>query len=95
MSRAAVTVPLALLALTGAAGTSLAAPTREPDLVVPADMTVEAQAPSGANVSFTASATGRERTSRSQSPAARGRARASGSGRGPLRALGRIVRTSW
>ena len=63
MSRAAVTVPLALLALTGAAGTSFAAPTREPDLVVPADMTVEAQAPSGADVSFTASATGRENQS--------------------------------
>ena len=63
MSRAAVTVPLALLALTGAAGTSSAAPTREPDLVVPADMTVEALAPIGANVSFTASATGRENQS--------------------------------
>lgn len=63
MSRAAVLAPLALLALTGVVGTSSAAPTREPDLVVPADMTVEAQAPNGAIVSFTASATGRENQS--------------------------------
>jgi hypothetical protein len=62
MSRAAVLVPLALLALTGAVGSS-AAPTRVPDLIVPADMTVEAQAPTGAAVSFTASATGRENQS--------------------------------
>jgi hypothetical protein len=63
MSRAAVLAPLALLALTGAAGTSSAAPTREPDLTVPEDMTVEAQAPNGASVSFTASATGRDNQS--------------------------------
>ena len=60
MSRAAVLAPLALLALTGAAGTSSAAPTREPALTVPADMTVEADAPAGAGVSFTVSAVGRE-----------------------------------
>ncbi len=59
MSRAAVLAPLALLALTVVAGTSSAAPTREPDLIVPTDMTVEAQGPNGAAVSFTASATGR------------------------------------
>ena len=63
MSRAAVVVPLALLALTGAAGVSSAASTREPVLIVPTDMTVEAQAPNGAVVSFTASATGRENQS--------------------------------
>src|SRR5262249_26095418 len=60
MIRAAVAVPLAVLALTGAAGTSSAAPTRDPVLVVPADITAEAQAPSGAPVSFTVSGTGRE-----------------------------------
>ena len=63
MSRAAVVVPLALLALTGAAGKSSAATTREPELTVPADMTVEAEAPTGAAVSFTASAVGRENQS--------------------------------
>jgi hypothetical protein len=60
MGRTAVIVPLALLALTGAAGRSSAAPTREPALVVPAGLTAEAQAPSGAPVAFTVSATGRE-----------------------------------
>ena len=60
MSRTALVVPVALLALTGAAGTSSAAPTREPALTVPADMTVEAEAATGAGVSFTVSAVGRE-----------------------------------
>lgn len=63
MSRLGVLAPLALLALIGAAGTSTAAPSREPDLIVPADMTVEARAANGAAVSFTASATGRDNQS--------------------------------
>jgi HYR domain len=63
MSRAAVAVTLALLALSGAAGTSSAAPTRQPELTVPADITAEAEAPTGAGVSFTASAVGRENRS--------------------------------
>jgi len=63
MSRSAVLVPLALLAVVAAAGRSSAAPTREPTLIVPADMTVEAQAPTGAAVPFTVSATGRENQS--------------------------------
>ena len=60
MNRTALVVPVALLALTGAAGTSSAAPTREPALTVPADMTVEAEAATGAGVSFKVSAVGRE-----------------------------------
>lgn len=63
MSRAAVVAPLALLALAGGAGTSSAAPTREPELTIPADMTVEAEAATGTGVSFTASAVGRENQS--------------------------------
>src|SRR5262245_2941078 len=60
MNRAAVIVPLAVFALAGAAGASTAVPNRDPVLVVPADITAEAQAPSGAPVAFTATATGRE-----------------------------------
>lgn len=60
MGRTAVVVPFALLALSGAAGTSSAAPSRGPELTVPADLTVEAEAPNGADVSFTTSAVGRE-----------------------------------
>jgi HYR domain len=63
MSRTAVLVPLTLLAVSAAAGHSSAAPTREPTLIVPADMTVEAQSPTGAAVPFTVSATGRENQS--------------------------------
>jgi hypothetical protein len=63
MSRLGVLAPLALLALIGAAGISSAAPSRQPDLIVPADLTVEAQTADGAAVSFTASATGRENQS--------------------------------
>lgn len=62
MSRAAVVASLALLAL-GVAGTSSGAPSREPELIVPADMTVEAQGPKGATVTFSASARGRDDTS--------------------------------
>jgi len=63
MKRAAVVTPLALLALTGAAGTSSAAPTREPALTVPADITVEAETATGTGVSFNVSAVGRENQS--------------------------------
>jgi HYR domain len=60
MGRTAVVAPLVLLALAGIAGRSSAALTREPELVVPADLTVEAQGPSGATVTFSASARGRD-----------------------------------
>ena len=60
MGRVVVLAPLVLLALAGIAGTSSAAPTREPELVVPADLTVEAQGSTGATVTFSASARGRD-----------------------------------
>jgi hypothetical protein len=61
MSRAAALAPLVLLAFVGTAGTSAtAASTREPDLTVPRDMTVEAQTSAGAVVRFTATARGRD-----------------------------------
>jgi HYR domain len=63
MGRTAFVAPFVLLALAGIAGTSSAALTREPELVVPADLTVEAQGPSGATVTFSASARGRDNAS--------------------------------
>jgi hypothetical protein len=63
MGRTAVVARFVLLALAGIAGTSSAALTREPELVVPADLTVEAPGPSGATVTFTASARGRDNAS--------------------------------
>jgi hypothetical protein len=63
MSRAALLAPLALLALAAVAGASSAAPTREPELFLPPDMTVEAHASTGATVTFSASARGRDKAS--------------------------------
>jgi HYR domain len=64
MSRAAALATLGLLAFVGTAGTSAtAAPTREPDLTVPRDMTVEAQTSAGSVVTFTATARGRDNAS--------------------------------